>query len=170
MREFFQGWRRKVGCVVLVVASILGVAWGRSYFVEDHLWIAFSKRRALAIHSALDHIAISDEWQEENGTLAVTVSGVPMCEVRFDSSKICDWVAYPAEYQGDNPWGVTDWYWGAEGLGYGGWGDSLLGFRMVVIPYWLPILSLSLISAYLLLWPQRKLLKSETPKKYHGAS
>lgn len=41
MREFFHGWRRKVGCVTLVMACVLAIVWGRSYFVEDR--IAFTR-------------------------------------------------------------------------------------------------------------------------------
>lgn len=31
MREFFKGWRRKVGCVTLLMALLLAVGWVRSY-------------------------------------------------------------------------------------------------------------------------------------------
>lgn len=41
MRDFFKGWRRKVGCVTLVIACVLGIVWGRSYFIEDRF--AFTK-------------------------------------------------------------------------------------------------------------------------------
>ena len=29
MREFFHGWRRKLGCVLLVMAAVLTRKWGR---------------------------------------------------------------------------------------------------------------------------------------------
>ena len=31
MREFFRGWRRKVGCVTLVMACALALNWAASY-------------------------------------------------------------------------------------------------------------------------------------------
>ncbi len=35
MREFFGGWRRKVGCVTLVMAVLFTASWVRSYFSHD---------------------------------------------------------------------------------------------------------------------------------------
>lgn len=35
MPDFFRGWRRKIGCVMLVVASVLAVTWGRSFIIRD---------------------------------------------------------------------------------------------------------------------------------------
>ena len=37
MGEFFQGWRRKIGCVTLVMAFVLVLGWIRSFYVEDFI-------------------------------------------------------------------------------------------------------------------------------------
>ena len=37
MREFFKGWRRKTGCVMLVMTCVLAAGWVRSEFVRDRL-------------------------------------------------------------------------------------------------------------------------------------
>lgn len=37
MREFFRGWRRKAGCVTLVMACFTMVGWTRSRFVFDNI-------------------------------------------------------------------------------------------------------------------------------------
>eukprot|EP00475_Leptophrys_vorax_P041280 TRINITY_DN77851_c0_g1_i1.p1 TRINITY_DN77851_c0_g1~~TRINITY_DN77851_c0_g1_i1.p1 ORF type:complete len:111 (-),score=4.48 TRINITY_DN77851_c0_g1_i1:36-368(-) len=42
MREFFRGWRRKVGCLILLIAFMLSVIWVRSYLADDVLTIAVS--------------------------------------------------------------------------------------------------------------------------------
>ena len=42
MREFFKGWRRKVGCVTLVVACVVAIAWGRSVRVRDTVEFGFN--------------------------------------------------------------------------------------------------------------------------------
>lgn len=42
MREFFRGWRRKVGCLILLIAFVLSVIWVRSYLADDVLTIAVS--------------------------------------------------------------------------------------------------------------------------------
>ena len=39
MREFFQGWRRKVGVVTLVMACVLTAGWVRSFLIRDILSI-----------------------------------------------------------------------------------------------------------------------------------
>ena len=40
MGEFFQGWRRKAGCLTLALACVLTVAWMRSRVVDDRLQLA----------------------------------------------------------------------------------------------------------------------------------
>ena len=40
MREFFRGWRRKTGCVTLVMACALIGAWLRSYVICDEIQIS----------------------------------------------------------------------------------------------------------------------------------
>lgn len=37
MREFFQGWCRKMGLVTLMMACVLMVAWARSFAVRDQI-------------------------------------------------------------------------------------------------------------------------------------
>jgi len=39
MSEFFHGWRRKAGCVTLVMASAICGVWTRSLYVCDRFWI-----------------------------------------------------------------------------------------------------------------------------------
>ena len=40
MREFFCGWRRKAGCIALVMALALMAGWIRSYTLAD--WISWA--------------------------------------------------------------------------------------------------------------------------------
>ncbi|MDB5344383.1 MAG: hypothetical protein JWP89_2760 [Schlesneria sp.] len=42
MRDFFHGWRRKVGCVLLVVTCALAALWVRSLTVCDAIEFDFS--------------------------------------------------------------------------------------------------------------------------------
>ena len=39
MREFFQGWRRKSGCVTLAMTLILFAGWMRSSQEFDQFWV-----------------------------------------------------------------------------------------------------------------------------------
>lgn len=40
MREFFKGWRRKAGCLVLLMSIVLLCGWFRSMIVTDQLEVA----------------------------------------------------------------------------------------------------------------------------------
>ena len=44
MREFFRGWRRKVGCATLVMACVAGAAWSRSYLYSEYIGIGTTNR------------------------------------------------------------------------------------------------------------------------------
>jgi hypothetical protein len=35
MREFFRGWRRKVGCVTLAMACVFAAGWVRCHYASD---------------------------------------------------------------------------------------------------------------------------------------
>lgn len=43
MREFFTGWRRKAGCITLVMSLALMAASSRSHVIEDLITIPFWK-------------------------------------------------------------------------------------------------------------------------------
>ena len=43
MREFFHGWRRKVGCVALVMAVLACGEWGRRRIDPDAVMLAFGR-------------------------------------------------------------------------------------------------------------------------------
>lgn len=35
MREFFRGWRRRLGCITLLMAVVVTIGWVRSLFIGD---------------------------------------------------------------------------------------------------------------------------------------
>ena len=50
MRDFFHGWRRKVGCVTLVIAILLTVSWVRSYMRhEGFAFSAFGRKHTVNV-------------------------------------------------------------------------------------------------------------------------
>jgi len=51
MREFFHGWRRKVGCVALVMA----VAWMRSQQMRDSLQVRIAEQKGCAHRRSKGH-------------------------------------------------------------------------------------------------------------------
>ena len=44
MGEFFRGWRRKVGCVVMVMAIVPAGMWMRTTFAVDHMRLSIGNR------------------------------------------------------------------------------------------------------------------------------
>ena len=51
MREFFNGWRRKVGCVALVMALVLTGEWLRSRVVQDQITLGVNQRCHVVVSS-----------------------------------------------------------------------------------------------------------------------
>lgn len=43
MCEFFTGWKRKIGCVTLAMASLALIGWVRSFVVVDHIQYPIAK-------------------------------------------------------------------------------------------------------------------------------
>jgi hypothetical protein len=47
MKEFFQGWRRKLGVATLVMALVFIGCWIRGFYVEDWMFVSFDNRTYL---------------------------------------------------------------------------------------------------------------------------
>ena len=58
MRQFFRGWRRKVGCVTLVTACLLLAAWVRNHFYADDLQMTITDTSEIAAYSMYDSVQI----------------------------------------------------------------------------------------------------------------
>jgi len=47
MREFFRGWRRKVGCIALAVAIPIGLLLVRGFSIADRVWFGLGETQHL---------------------------------------------------------------------------------------------------------------------------
>ena len=141
MQEFFKGWRRKLGCVALVIALLPAIAWMRSYFVNDRL--AFSRGEFRhAIGSDLGDV-VWEHWLDR-----------PPAGGLAWSSEWRNW---------DAPAHSRPSYYKAEP-------NSLLGqlqFESRSIPYWPVVIPLTVLAASLILWKERK-LKLSPPADQNG--
>jgi hypothetical protein len=126
MREFFQGWRRKMGCIALVMACVVMIGWLRSCNRCELIFFASSDRQ----HAVL---AIDDglSWMGWNPTEIKKFAP-------FD-----DWQSYEAN---EFPSIKTS-------LGAIRTLDSLKEWH---VPWPLVVIPLTLLSAYLILWKPRK--------------
>jgi hypothetical protein len=146
MRDFFHGWRRKVGCALLLVAISLCILWARSQLVEDTVSIPTRGR--------------SD--------LLTSLEGRLIWEASARKSKdSLAWKSQTAKYDWLSPWvtnGLLPRYEFA-GLEYGG--HNLAGgagnYRWVVVPYAWLVLPCTLLSAYLILVRPRVIKATQPP-------
>ena len=130
MFNFFNGRRRKAGCVTLLMAAVLTISWMRSNIVVDSVYVG-----SCSFGSARGGVfVIRDEYQ---------VSAPLAWESAMDKE------VTPEETAGMSLAQVLEWEFGtSEGITY--------DYAM----YWWLVLPLTLLSAYLLLWPSRPKLPS----------
>ncbi|MDB5345258.1 MAG: hypothetical protein JWP89_3635 [Schlesneria sp.] len=158
MREFFRGWRRKVGCLTLVLACVLATMWGRSLVYGDSVTV---NRGTMTC----DFVA---SFQGELKWIRSTASAPP-------SSSLLNGIPTPVTpryvlsmdfryVDGDETLmpifggSQIEWDWRQKVLGFQYGTGTVSGFRFwtCLIPYWSVVLPLALLAAYLILWKPRK--------------
>lgn len=116
MPEFFRGWRRKVGCVALVMACLVAIAWIRSMAVADHIYVRFDRQHEIR---SRQQTFLWVSWRAYIGNVKPT-----------------SWVTVDASQpQIEN---------------------EMLDAELWELPYSALFVPLTLLSAVLLLWRQRK--------------
>ena len=124
MGEFFHGWRRKVGCLTLVMACLFMAGWVRSRFVYD--WIEVNtKPSRLSISSGWGQIRLwgmshqptlpTYRYSIGEELIGIDVRGTPEWRIDFAGFQLSD------------------------------------QFHLCFIPYWSITVPLTLISLWLLL-------------------
>lgn len=137
MKEFFHGWRRKVGLVTLVMACLFLCGWFRSFVICDSLGWSMS-----APASPIWGVSASGEL--------FLVAEIPVGWGTFKPSRSL-WETMPAEPLDRMIASDTKWSFRCFGFGY-----ARNQFQFIMFPYWSIILSLTFLSAYLILWKPRK--------------
>lgn len=139
MREYFRGWRRKSGMLMLVMACGVFGMWMRSYVVMEGLDIP-DRQFQYAVFSA------------NGGVNWATIAPLPI------ASRLphIQWSSMTPTAVPFDVWSMHEIKWRRRYLGFD------LGvametrnnwqFDFIVIPYWFIILPLTLLSAYLILW------------------
>ena len=151
MREFFRGWRRKIGLLTLVMACVVMVEWIRSMTNSTQFSIRTEKHACVGIKSANQVFSLF-YWRFND------------LSMKWDAQEDIEFVVYPfAEQPGMKNWpdGIFRWR-----IGDFGWQASSIGpnHRMVqfIAPNWSIVIPLTLISALLLLSKPRH-RKSQSP-------
>lgn len=147
MREFIRGWRRKAGCVTLVMACVVMVAWVRSRIIIDTLKPTtrcfISSERGSIVCDCIDSHPQSSPvpgvWRSKSISEGY--------ETVFDHARHA------------NPKWRWDFRWGYHGF-FAGAGTSSPPFsirhRILACPHWAVVLPLTLLSAYLIIRNPRK--------------
>ena len=169
MREFFHGWRRKAGIVTLVMASALMGIWIRTRVIQDDLAIGqyylFTTREGIGgqfarFRDGLHFLNRIDWWTRP-------CSDLPAPVLPLDWRATIDFQPNEDDEVGDPP-PTADWHW--QWLGFACAKSSMTQSKYtdggpiwvlgkvfyVVLPHWFFSISLTLLSAYLILIPSRK--------------
>jgi hypothetical protein len=144
MRDFFHGWRRKVGCLTLVMACVLMGGWFRSRLVQDELRISVCYANLIFNScngtltwwqlSGLDSASpqcFAFQWLTHPEIRGRTFSFSKLVTLEEGRSVTPTHVYIPREEQGAM---LVNW----------------------TVPYWSIFLPLTLLAAYLILVPSQK--------------
>jgi len=164
MREFFKGWRRKLGVVTLLMACGLMAGWLRSQSVLDRFF--FSQQHSMHPMLSMDGVVswriltpfgenLSSGWSERPKWISseLTQNSINNYKLYWDD-------------------GDVHWHWQCIGFDFGaasferlsqvpGNANWMRREEIWQIPYWAITIPLTLFSLWLLVWKPRK----STPKK-----
>lgn len=131
MRELFKGWRRKLGCATLVMACLFAVGWIRSFYCRDTAVIPLSNSTSVEFSSMRSKF----------------------CLLRLSEPRRLKWETSPVEGE-DHTYNLLTADWSRRIAGARAF-SNLHAFAAstagIVVPYWLPTLPLTLLSAWLIL-------------------
>ena len=169
MHDFFRGWRRKVGCVTLVMACVVAGLWVRSQFYRDFVGLRLpgQHRDYAAVYRSGQHHIICGCFIEGLYCGRLTCEDDPHLSIAtfrvHTTEVIAGWPDDPTNF------------WMAEylvpirsvkvpGCRYCAIRDSGTPpqeLHFWIVPHWTLVIPLTLLSAYLILWKPRK-RKAET--------
>lgn len=138
MREFFRGWKRKLGVVMLVLTCVIAGAWVRS-FAKAEGW-GFCKNLRHYERIVSTNGAIRFDTIRSKDLIQITMTKV------FDLTGDLGFVPFEEK--------DVEWKWYLSGLGTGDYhSQTLKGLEMTIwrIPYWSIVIPLTALSAWLLL-------------------
>lgn len=147
MREFFKGWRRKAGVVLLMLAIAFTVGWARSSFITDEIDLGCSRQIDVQVGS-------------HQGTLFAIVRDTSSSPFAIRSRR-----HHSIRPMGDPiDWSEGNYYTSDRDLQWCGFRFAKVTgyqeppdeFDFWAISYLSIVLPLTLISAFLILWKPRK--------------
>ena len=80
MHTFFHGWRRKAGCVTLVMAIAVGGMWARSLVVMDRVWFC----RNAQLHHVISFDGVLSWWKRPQTPPSPAIPSLGWSSTTFD--------------------------------------------------------------------------------------
>ena len=159
MGEFFKGWRRKAGCVTLMMACVLLFGWARSTGQCDEIFWTFNQSRH-DVDSLDNCICINrqtpapDPSFMQSGWVSAKLSEVGGYRPE-DRNNEGTFPRFDPMKRYDNSMSKIRWRWDWIGF-HAGVADNddravISRIETYMIPYWSIVVPLTLLSAYLLL-------------------
>lgn len=159
MRDFFKSWKRKAGCVALVLACGLLAGSMRTQFVVDEFRFGDWQDSASFLVNCGNSITWMRTHKQKQVSLAPKWTQGPS---RFHKPDYVEWLL-SGEWEAD--W---KWCW----LGFESGSLTRIRFGMTLtywrVSYWSVILPLTLLSAYLLFSKPRSPKHSQRPERDHA--
>lgn len=153
MREFFHGWRRKTGLALLAMALLLTAIWTRSCRTSDDMWFTSSGH----LHRiSLEKGRIA--WGRQEGTPMGSVFTVVGGNARYDES-----FRNPTSWKRVSVYDVGMLH--IETLNCDFLSKPRPPMTLWVLPFWIFVLPLTLISAFLTLSKNRTITSEKEPKR-----
>lgn len=146
MHTFFHGWRRKAGVLSLVIALATAGMWARSRVIVDTFEIRPNDTSVFAVQFHLRAFEVEHRWRElhtEDLFLSNRTQGFHWISNRIYGSEPQQ--ILPSYRRGRYVAGNSHLRGTSEGE-----------MATLTVPYSTSVLSLTLLSAYLILWKSRK--------------
>jgi hypothetical protein len=153
MRTVFNGWRRKAGVITLVMACGVSALWVRSRVWNDCLSVRRIARNNFSVCTYDRGLGLWWDWWNDDEYHAQLDQwfSVPKQAIEWKTNKTPDGTTTPIfEPLKQKSWHGFLFYRMTVGEA------EESGMQLIVVPYHLPSLTLSLLSAYLILWRPRK--------------
>ena len=158
MREFFRGWRRKLGVVTLVIACGFAIGWARSLHVIDVIIFPTGSQTAIAVSTAGYSIACRVGFDEEGQ------QGFDVYQLSFSAYKPDQGYYGPIHPGFEDP---VDWRFQWCGFGFGETPQQYRHFlrqSFLIIPLYSIVLPLTALSACFLLISPRQSNPNKPPE------
>ena len=157
MREFFKGWRRKLGCALLLMATAAASGWCRSLSVQDrfkHVSVKNNPVGDMRIRQLTSESGILC-WEAFEHFEDFLASAVPQS----------GWTSRPIDPEDDGSWAnfcQQRYRWAGFEFAHGSLGRARIWTWSV--PYWSLAVPPTVAAGWLILWKSRAKGKS-APKR-----